>query len=522
MKPRLVPPALLATVVALAIAGCGGGGGDNGGGEDPASLAPPKTPLFVDFTIRPEGETKTDIEALAKNVAGIDDLGDLVVSELEQSTAEEGEKIDFEAEIEPWLGERAGLLYPKLEEGEFRNFAVAIQVTDSEAAEEFVVKRAEENEERFQREIDHGVIYYVDLEDRTAVGVAGNFLVISENDLAMVEMLGAADGKSLADESTYADAVSEVPDDSAADVYVDIGGLIHEAEGEGEVDQSAKAFFENTGIELDEATAVASAIPGSDQLEIDLSSNVTGDNPPSGDASELLGSLPKTAVGALASAEFGKRFSEGIDQIDENGIEGEVPPHQLKKAMKEAGIDLKAIASSIGDAGLFLTGNSRSSLGGALVLTAEDASSAKNTVSNIGLFLRASGMPGVTAIDGKASGFSIRSSELGGQPVVVLAKGDRIAIGYGRVPALAALQEGGETLSESSAYQEAVSALGSTPISAFVDGPAALRLASALVPPGEEGFREAKRYLSKIEYLAVGSEASGDLAKAKLIVGVGK
>ena len=47
------------------------------------------------------------------------------------------------------------------------------------------------------------------------------------------------------------------------------------------------------------------------------------------------------------------------------------------------------------------------------MLTTKGSKEATNTVSNIGLLLRASGTPGITAIGGKASGFSIRGSDLG-------------------------------------------------------------------------------------------------------------
>ncbi|MFL5898068.1 MAG: DUF3352 domain-containing protein [Solirubrobacterales bacterium] len=520
VKLRLVLPVLLAVIAVLLIPGCGGGG-DSSGGEDPASVAPPKTPLYVDFAIHPEGETKTSIEALAKKLAGIDDLGELIVSELEQSATDEGEEIDFEKEIEPWLGERAGFIYPRFEGGDFSSFAAAIQVTDPGEAEDFVDNRAETGNEEMTDSSFEGVDFKVS-EDGTAIGVVGELLVIAEQESIFKEVVTASDGESLADEATYSDAVAEAPDGSAADVFVDIGGLISQAESGGEIDQNTKLFFENTGIELDEASAVASAVPGTDQLEIDVSSNATGDNPPSGDASKLLGSLPAGSVAAIASAEFGKRFNEGIEQIDEQGIPGQVPPHQLKKGLKEAGIDLESIAASIGDIGLFVEGSSERNLTGAAVLSTDSASQAKNTVSNLGLFLRASGLPGVTAVNGKASGFSIRSAELGREPVVVVAKGERIAIGYGLRSALAGLEEGSETLADSPAYEEAADALGGTPIAAFVDGPAALKLAAAIVPPSEEGFEEAKRYLDKIDYLAVGSEASDGLATAKLIVGVGK
>jgi hypothetical protein len=106
--------------------------------------------------------------------------------------------------------------------------------------------------------------------------------------------------------------------------------------------------------------------------------------------------------------------------------------------------------------------------------------------------------------------------------VVVVAKDSRIAIGYGLAPTMAAFEASGKTLADVPAYKEATSALGSTPITAFVDGSSALKLAEAIVPPGEEEFEEARQYLQKIDYMAIGAEASGDLAVAKLIVGVAK
>ena len=129
----------------------------------------------------------------------------------------------------------------------------------------------------------------------------------------------------------------------------------------------------------------------------------------------------------------------------------------------------------------------------------------------------------MTAISGKASGFSIRerrarsASRWSSPP---RASGSRSPTACPpRRRALAT--DSGETLADSPTYKEAVSALGGTPISGFVDGPAALHLAAALVPPDEEGFLEAKPYLTKIDYLAIGSGTSGELATAKLIAGIG-
>lgn len=515
VKHRPVLPALLAALVALVLAGCGGGG--DGGAADTADVAPAGVPVFIDFTLRPEGETKANIEALAKNIAGIDDLGELIVTELESSASDEGEEFDYEKEVEPWLGENGGLFLSEYEGDDFEGYGAAIETTDEEAARDFVDKQIEADDEASTDGSYEGVEFKVQ-EDETTIGVFDGLVVFAEDEAIFKSMVDASNGESLGGEDAYTSAVANVPGNSAADVYVDIGGLIEEQGGE--IDDEAKLFLESAGIEPDEATAVASLVPGADQIEIDFSTNLSGEDPPSGDASELLGSLPATSVGAFASAEFGERFNEGIDRIDKEGIPGEVPPNQLKKTLKEAGIDLESIAGSIGDVGAYVTGNSESTLGGALVLEAEDATQAKNTVSNIGLFLRGTGTPGITKITEGASGFSIRSPELGRQPVVVAAKGSRIAIGYGLAPTLASFEEASKTLADLPAYKEAVDALGGTPIAAFVDGPAALDLARSFVPPGEVEFEEAEQFLRKIDYLALGSEASDDLATAKLIVGV--
>jgi hypothetical protein len=516
MKTRTFFPALLIVLSAVLVAGCGGGD-DSGGGGDPAAVVPASTPVFVEFALRPDDETKQNIDSLAQKIAGVDNVGDLIISELENSASADGEEFDYEKEVEPWLGEQGGLFMQEYEGDDFEGYGAAIQTTDEDAAREFIDKQVEADDEEVKDGSYEGVDFKVE-EDETTFGVFDGLVVMAEDEAIFKQMVDAANGENLGGKDDYTSAVANVPDDSAADAFVDIGALVKES-GE-EIDSDTRLFLDTAGIEPEEATAVASLVPGSDQVEIELSTNLSGENPPSGDASELLGSLPGTSVGAFAAAEFGKRFNEGIDQIDKEGIPGEIPPNQLKKGLKSAGIDLESIAGSIEDVGLYVTGNSERTLGGALVMDTDDASQAKNTVSNLGLFLRSANIPGVTAISGKASGFSIRDAELGPQPVVIVAKGSRIAIGYGRASALAAFQESGKTLADLPAYKDAKSALGSTPVTAFVSGAPAFRLAKALMPPGDEGFEEAEEFLRKIDYVAVGSEASDGLATAKLIVGV--
>jgi hypothetical protein len=513
MKSRLVFAVAALAALVLPIAGCGGSSA-----PDVAGLAPPGSPVFLEGTVRPSGELKEDTDAVAKRIAGIDNLGDFVVSELESSARADGESLDFEAEVEPWLGERGGIFFERLEEGDLSSPGVIVESTDTGATQEFIDTQVEASNAPYRDASYEGVDFAVGGEDGNAIGVIGDFLALGDDERVFKEMVDASSGDSLADEARFSDAISAASDGSLADVYVDVGGLIEQSGDE--IDPTARQVLQNAGIDPSEATAVASVIPRSEQVEIELSSDLGGEKPPTGDASALLGSLPSSSFAAIGVSGFGEQLQEALDELDAQGVPGTIPPNQLKKGVKELGIDLEGLVDSLEDAAVFATGNSERSLGGALVLTAK-GSKASEAVERAVTLLRAFKVDGVSVLGGKASGFAVRSEELGSKPLVVAAKQGRVAIGYGTPQTLLALnQPSGKTLADNPTYKEAVSALGSTPIGGFVDGAAALKLAGRLVPKSDRGFQEAKRFLRGIAYLAIGTGTQDELATAKVIVGL--
>ncbi len=262
-------------------------------------------------------------------------------------------------------------------------------------------------------------------------------------------------------------------------------------------------------------------LPGSDRVEIDFASDI-GSKPPSGDASELLGSLPGGSFAAVASADFGARFGEAINRLDAEGIPGSLEPGELESALGALGIDFKKLSASITGFGVFAEGKTENNVTGAVVMTTSDSAEATKVIAQVGKLLRLTGTPGVTALSGNASGFSVRSPGIGRQPLVVAAKGDRVAISYGLAASAAALTAtSGASLAENSAYKEAVAALGDTPISGFLDGPAALRFFTDVAANSDEieGFEEAKPYLEKIAFAGIGAGSDGELSTARVIVG---
>ncbi|HXR30500.1 MAG TPA: DUF3352 domain-containing protein [Solirubrobacterales bacterium] len=520
IKTRLALLSVLAAVAAVAAAGCGD---SDSSSSDLAGFAPPGSLVYVEGTLQPSGELSADVDSLAQTIAGVDDLGGLIVEELESSAEEDGEPVDFAKEVEPWLGERAGVTFVGLDsDGDLTEPVIAVQSTDAEATQDFIDTQAEQSKEPYEDVSHEGVDFKVGGSEGTAVGLVDDTLLVADDKTAFQSAIEAAGGESLADEAGFEDAIANASKGSLADVYVDVGGLLEQSDNE--IDPQAQEALENAGIDPSEATAVASVIPGSDQIQIDVSSDLGGEEAPSGDVSELLGTLPGDSFAALAASGFGDQLKEAIDELDKSGIPGELPPNQLKSTLKAMGIDLDKIADSLEDAAVFAQGNSEATLGGALVLTSSSNEAAK-TVANIGTLLRNTQTPGVTAVTSQGvSGFSVRDEELGRKPLVVVAKDDRLAIAYGLPAALQGVaSESGETLSENASYKEAVAALGGTPISAFVDGPAALRLAEGVISADEKAeLDEARPYLKKIGYIGIGTSTDGDLATAKAIVGVEK
>lgn len=515
MNTRLVPfLASAAAAAALLLAACGGGSGD---GADPASVAPAKSPLYIEAAVHPEGQLKTNVEALAEKIAGVEDIGELIVEELQKSAGDSGEELDFATEVEPWLGEKGGVFFESYDGDDFSGYGVAIQTSDSGATEEFVEKHAGSDGEEAEEGSFEGVDYEIDPSDGTTIGVTDDLLLIAEDEATFKHAVEASNGESLADDETFESTMDAASDESLADVYIDVGGLLEQAGGE--VDPETDALLESAGIDPENATAVASLVPGSDQIEIDFSTNV-GESEP-GDASKLLETMPGGSFAAFGTADIGKQLAKGIDALDAQGVPGELGPGELKSALGAIGIDLDKLAESLQEVAVFAQGNSEANLTGALVFTTAGPE-AKETVEQIGKLLRATHTPGVTILSGKASGFSVRSPDLGSNPLVVATEGDRVAISYGPAASAQVLSASeGATLGKNPAFEEAKKALGSTPISGFVDGPAALALVQNVISPDEEeDLEEARPYLEKLAFAAVGAGTSGDLTTSKIVLGL--
>jgi hypothetical protein len=505
----------------LVLAGCGGSSDDGGGGE-PASLAPSDVPFYFEANLAPGEKTSEELDQLADTVLGIEDVSGFIAEKFDEAAiVGEGEKFDYEEEVEPWVGEKAGLYLQEYDGENFHGGGIALELSNAGEAEEFFETKNEESDEPAEAEEFEGDKFFVNPDDESVIGFIGDFLVYGETKADFEEMVKTSEGdEGLNESEKFKSAMEAAPDEGVGTLYVDIGGAIEQAKAQ--ISAEDQAGFAILGIEPRKATAVATLVPHSEQVEVDISTNLT-DIGAGGDATALLESLPATAVAGFATAEFGKTLAADIDSLNEEGIPGQIEPDELKPTLESIGIDLDSIAESIGNVGGFVEGSSEASLGGAVVLETTNATEARNTVANLGLLLRASGTEGVTAVHGEVSGFSIRSAGLGDKPLIVGAAGEKIVIAYGPKGAARALRTNAKTLGTTAGFEAAKATLGSTPISAFISGGPAIKLLDATLNPGARAkFDSARPYLRKISYVAVGSEAKGAETTARMIVGVSK
>src|ERR1700761_6162790 len=164
--PKLLLVSIAAVLaVALAVAGCGGG--SSGGGGEPAGLAPLKAPVYLEVNLAPEAKAAEALNEITQTIFGIENVGEFVAEELEKAALGEGQKFNFEEEVEPWLGEEAGMYLAGYDGEEFEGYGLAIETTDSGEAEEFIEKRVDANEDDAEPGEFEGHKYFVESDDES-------------------------------------------------------------------------------------------------------------------------------------------------------------------------------------------------------------------------------------------------------------------------------------------------------------------------------------------------------------------
>lgn len=509
--------ALVALLGLLVLAGCGGGESESAsnGGPDPATVAPSEAAVYGEVLVRPSGDVQAGVVAAARKVLRVDDPGVELRRLIDEALADSGvgsSTQTYAKDIEPWLGDRLGvfLLLPTGGASE-PDVGLAVAARDEGALEDELARQRADGDLR-PGGTYRGVSYDVDRDDGSPNAVVGDFLVIGSTMRAFRAAVDASKGSNLAGEQRFEDATDALDADALAFVYADPQEIAAQLQDADAIDPQAKRLF--TAPRLAQADpATLSLTARSDELVLQISGDadaVAAGGDAAGD-DVTVGELPGDAWLAAATPPLGPLIRGALAGA---GVH-EMAAVQVRQAL---GLELdRDLLDPLGGLGLFVRGVSPLDIGGGALLQLADADAATRLVTR------------AQAIAGAASGGATRSVELSGargfevqipqspQPIVVLAKGDRIAVGYAASSAQDLLDPQ-ERFGDGSAAQAAIESLGKGYTPSFVLlAPPLVQLLRSLDQLEVADLSSALPYASAYRSLAIGTQHDDEHVTVRVV-----
>ena len=509
--------ALAALAAGLVFAGCGE---DDLADSGPPSVTPESAPVYVDVSVRPEGEARDDAEAALGRILGTEDPGQRVIELAEQQAAQEGDEFDYEQDVEPWLGERFAIFLTTIggdttdSQGGF-----VFETTDVETALEFLRSAPDSTGRTEEHE---GVEFEFDT-DGDVFGAVGDFIV-GGDEAAFKAAVDAHDGDSLGDSDEFDDAVEELSEDRLSTLYVPPEQFL-EAVSDQELDPQARDFLKRALGEAGDQPILGEVTASAESVTIELSAGGSVETSESG----LLAELPGDAWFAVGFADVGAAVQGGLQQVEQAripGLDGAAIREQLRN---QSGINLEQdVIATLGDAALFVQGTSVNSVGGALVVESKNPETSAQLLTKLQDLISREAPPQVKvqpiASATGDQGFQISGRAAGlQQPISVIQRQNRIIAGYGRAAVNQALgSDGGaaQPLSGSPAFKGAQDAVGELGIDALLSFAPAIQLTEAAGAGADPDYKQAKPYLDSLDFLALGSGNDDDRSQLRFVVGL--
>ena len=508
--------ALFAMTAALVpIAGCGG---DNasGGDVDPATLMPASASAYLGVTVRPEGESKDDAQRISRALFGTDAPGRAILDLAAKATGQSA--VSFERDVDPWLGDRAGVALLPAPSGGGADVVLVAGSRDDDKAR----KALESSGRLSQQETFRDVDYRRSADGRLAGAVFEGALVLGSERAVQAVIASVRDDSVLSDAASYTQAIGELPKEGVATAYLDvsavaelIGGLL----GGGTTAQLIEPVLSAQGDAI-----AASVIPERDGLRIEAVGTGTGSGiaavQAKGGASKAITTLPGDSWLALGISDVGATISTLLDAASSaGGIQAIGLNVLLGQIESSLGLKLREdVLAWMGAGGLFVRGTAKGHVSGALVVRSKDPAATRRAVRKLRGAL--GGLPAGAA----ARPFQVPGIDegalltLGKLRLELAAAGDRfvIAIGPG---ALAKALHPGEQLADTAKFQSAQKRLGDDlKAGLYLDLP---QLGDLLARSGDgPGGALLAGVLRRMSQLAAGGTQDGDTSRVRIAVGV--
>jgi hypothetical protein len=539
LLPRSVAALVAAAAVAAPIAGCGSGGSSSAGdaGADPAAFLPASSPAYVEAQVRPEGDLKTNTEAVARKVLATSDPSGKLIGLLDKALADQGGS--YEKDIAPWLGTRAGLAVTGAGAAGGNgtpDLAAAIASKDDAAAEAFLAREKGTTQREYR-----GVTYRYKSGDDLATAVVDH-AVVAGTERGFRSAIDAQQGDALADAADFKKARATVGTNGLGFAYVDpsrafdlalgAAGGAGSAGGAGAAGgaggtgaakgvqqaQMLKGLLAGSGLRTIAAKLdVAADAVRIDAAAIGLKSGTAGVK---GDGPGAAAAVPAGSWLSVGVGDVGGAVTRQLGQLGASGATGGMDPAAILQQLKGSlGIDVqKDFLSWMGDAAIFVRGTTVSDLNGALVVQSKDPAKSTAAIGKIRKLLSTFGVKtgALTGVAG-AEGLTVGAGSLP-DAIEVAAKDDTFVIAYGH-DALKDALAGGARLGDTAAFKTAAGLLGGAKPSLFLDTPQVVTLLASAAG-SDPSFAKAKPTLEAFGPAAAGVTAEGDVTRVKIAVAV--
>ena len=98
----------------------------------PAAAVPANAALYFDGTVKPTGTAQSDAKAALSKIMKTPDPGAKIISLIEKQSKADGHPINYQQDVAPWLGEKAGLFFTSL--GQTAQHGAAVVETNNAGA----------------------------------------------------------------------------------------------------------------------------------------------------------------------------------------------------------------------------------------------------------------------------------------------------------------------------------------------------------------------------------------------------
>lgn len=502
---RSVLLTLVLVAMAAVAAGCGSSSSGSGGSADPAAAIPAGAPVYVEAVVHPDGKLGSDVDAVLKKILRTNDPAAKLKGLIDESGKKKG--VTYDKDIAPWLGDRVGVGVLSLAGGKPDYVVVAGSKDDAKARA--ALKKSAKTTKRSYK----GVDYQFDSSDGTAAAAFGGRAYVGTERGLKAAIDTTKGGSSLADSNGLRSAREKVASERAGFAYLDVQGLLRLAQqGSSGADPQIGAVLQAVGGALPKTLAAAlEADP--DLIRVDAVSIGTPKGASSGKSgADAVAQLPGDAFVGIGVADIGGTLDRTLKTLAGSGLGGVGLEAVLRQVKQQTGLDVRQdLLSWMGDAGIYVAGDTVPDLHGALVVTSKDPARTKVAIAKLKRLVRTMAKTAkVSTVSGSGvdEGFSVQQP--GSPRIDVALAGDKFVLGVGGAKALTDAINPSSTLGSNPAFTAASDKLGEGIKPAFFVDMAKVTALIGSKAGSDPQFQKAKPYLDTFSALVGGAKDEGE------------